>query len=151
MRAIQDKKKKMSQRHGKDLGRSKAERPQPGAKTEAATGEEMWVPKKVHKAPTWLHLATHLKDEGQHRDEGAGALCQQRQGTHTVHAQWIEAGGGHQPREKQIWVSCPHPSHLLPLTPSHLQELSSHSAHRAASCSPTPKHNGAQQNAWMLD
>lgn len=40
---------------------------------------------------------THLQDEGQHGDEGAGALREQRQGAHTVHAQRVEARGGDQP------------------------------------------------------
>ena len=46
--------------------------------------------------PTWW-VPSHLQYEGQHWDEGAGALREQRQSTHTVHAQGIEAGSGDQP------------------------------------------------------
>lgn len=44
---------------------------------------------------------THLEDEGQHRDEGAGALGQQRQGTDAVHAQGVEPRRWHQPGQQK--------------------------------------------------
>lgn len=44
---------------------------------------------------------THLQDEGQHWDEGAGALGQQGQGSDAVHAQGVEPGCWHQPGQQK--------------------------------------------------
>lgn len=44
--------------------------------------------------PVEVDLLENLQYEGQHWDEGASALREQRQSAYTVHAQGIEAGSG---------------------------------------------------------
>lgn len=60
-------------------------------------GSCWWGSECVQQGPT------HLQDEGQHGDEGPGALGQQGEGTDAVHAQGVEPRRWHQPgQEKQI-------------------------------------------------
>lgn len=62
-----------------------------------ADTEEKWFPRNICEPnPSRAHHS-HLENEGQNRDKGADGLGQQRQGTHTMHAQWIETGSGQQP------------------------------------------------------